>query len=160
MRLPFWAFDLAAITRDVLHARRQQAEYRQVHIDTDIQPAAVSGDPRLIEQLIQNLIGNAIGHNTVGGAIRVATASHEGEAVLVVSNDGPSIPTTELERLFRPFERLEPGRRHHETGHGLGLSIVDTNSGRPRRRHWRPQQTSRRALDRNHLPTSEPHATR
>jgi signal transduction histidine kinase len=118
-------FDLAAITNDVLHAQHQQAEYRQVRIDTDNQPATMRGDPRLIEQLIQNLIDNAILHNIIGGEIHVATASHEGEAVLSVSNDGPSISTTELERLFRPFERLEPGRRHHETGHGLGLSIVE-----------------------------------
>lgn len=118
-------FDLAAITRNVLQVHRQQAEYRQVHIDTDIQPAVVIGDARLIEQLIQNLIENAILHNIVDGNVHVATASHEGEAVLAVSNDGPNIPTTELERLFRPFERLEPGRRHHRTGHGLGLSIVE-----------------------------------
>ena len=117
--------NLAAITHDVLHAQRQQAESRQVHIDTDLQRATLSGDPRLIEQLIQNLIDNAIIHSTVGGGIQVATASHEGNAVLTVSNDGPSIPATEVERLFRPFERLEPGRRHYKTGHGLGLSIVD-----------------------------------
>ena len=85
----------------------------------------VSGDTRLIGQLIQNLIDNAILHNVVGGEIHVATASREGEAVLAVSNDGPSIPTSELERLFRPFERLEPGRRHHHTGHGHGLSVVE-----------------------------------
>ena len=118
-------FDLAAITRDVLQAHRQQAEHRQVRIDTDIQPAVMSGDVRLIEQLIQNLIDNAILHNIVGGEIHIATESHEGEAVLAASNDGPSIPTAELERLFRPFERLEPGRRHHQTGHGLGLSVVE-----------------------------------
>jgi signal transduction histidine kinase len=118
--------DLAAITHDVLQVERQKAEHRQVHIDADIQPAAVSGDTRLIGQLIQNLIDNAILHNNiVGGEIHVATASREGEAVLAVSNDGPSIPTSELERLFHPFERLEPGRRHHQTGHGLGLSIVE-----------------------------------
>jgi signal transduction histidine kinase len=117
--------DLAAITHDVLLAELQQAEYRQVHIEADIQPAAVSGDTRLIGQLIQNLVGNAILHNIVGGDIHVATATREGEAVLAVSNDGPSIPTSELERLFRPFERLEQGRRHHQSGHGLGLSIVE-----------------------------------
>ena len=149
-------FDLAAITRDVLHAQRQQAEHRQVHIDTDIQPAVVSGDARLIEQLIQNLIDNAILHNIVGGEIHVATASHEGEAVLAVSNDGPSIPTTELERLFRPFERLEPGRRHHTDRPRPRPLHRRGHSHRPRRRHHRPQQTSRRALDRNHLPTSGP----
>jgi signal transduction histidine kinase len=117
--------DLAAIAADVLRAQRQHAERRGLHIDTDIQTAEVSGDPRLIEQLVQNLIDNAVLHNTVGGEVNVSTASHTEKAVLSVSNDGPIIPPTELERLFRPFERLEPGRRHHNTGHGLGLSIVE-----------------------------------
>ena len=117
--------DLAAITHDTLHAQRQQARQRDVHIDTDVKPATVDGDPRLIEQLIQNLLDNAILHNTTGGNVHLTTATENGHGVLAISNDGPLIPPTELERLFRPFERLEPGRRHHKTGHGLGLSIVE-----------------------------------
>jgi len=96
-----------------------------VHIGTDIKPATVDGDPRLIEQLIQNLIDNAILHNMTGGNVHLITAMQDGHGVLAISNDGPLIPPTELERLFRPFERLEPGRLHRKTGHGLGLSIVD-----------------------------------
>jgi signal transduction histidine kinase len=40
-----------------------------------------------------------------------------------VTNTGPMIPLAEIERLFQPFQRLDPGRTHHN-GHGLGLSIV------------------------------------
>jgi signal transduction histidine kinase len=118
-------FDLAPIAHAVFHTQRQQMEQRMLHIDTDIKPAIAGGDPRLIEQLIRNLVENAILHNTVGGEIHIHTVTKEGHGVLTVFNDGPIIPATELERLFRPFERLEPGRRHHQTGHGLGLSIVD-----------------------------------
>jgi signal transduction histidine kinase len=117
--------DLAAIAHDALHAQRQQVQQREVHIDPDIKPATVDGDPRLIEELIQNLIDNAILHNTTGGNVHLITATEDGHGVFAISNDGPLIPPTELERLFRPFERLEPGRLHHKTGHGLGLSIVD-----------------------------------
>jgi signal transduction histidine kinase len=117
--------DLASIAVDVLDAQREQVDRSGLHITTDFSPALAEGDLRLIEQLLQNLIDNAILHNTDGGAIHVATASRAGKAVLSVSNDGPTIPPTELERLFLPFERLEPGRRHHKTGHGLGLSIVE-----------------------------------
>ena len=85
----------------------------------------MGGDRRLIEQLISNLVDNAIHHNTARGEVHLTTATEAGHGVMTVSNDGPIIPTTELERLFRPFERLEPGRRHHKTGQGLGLSIVD-----------------------------------
>jgi signal transduction histidine kinase len=120
--------DLASIATDALHAQRQAAERRREHITTDISPAVTEGDPRLIEQLVHNLLENAVLHNTVDGEIHVATAAHADKAVLSVSNDGPTIPPTELERLFLPFERLEPGRRHHKTGHGLGLSIVVATS--------------------------------
>jgi signal transduction histidine kinase len=118
-------FDLAPIAHHVLHAERQQAERRGLHVSTEIKPAIVGGDHRLVEQLIRNLVENAILHNTVGGEVHLATATEAGQAVIAVSNDGPVIPSTDLGRLFRPFERLEPGRRHHKTGHGLGLSIVD-----------------------------------
>lgn len=119
-------FDLAPIAHRVLDAQRQQAEERALHINTNINTAIVGGDSRLIEQLIRNLLDNAILHNTAGGELHIATATEAGNGVLVVFNDGPIIPTTELERLFRPFERLEPGRRHNNNGHGLGLSIVDS----------------------------------
>jgi signal transduction histidine kinase len=118
------AVDLAPIARAVLRAESQQAEQRTLHINTEIEPAVVSGDPGLLEQLIRNLIDNAINHNTSGGEVHFATTTNDGNAVVSVSNDGPLIPPTQLDRLFRPFERLEPGRRHHKNGHGLGLSIV------------------------------------
>lgn len=118
--------DLARIARDILQAQQRHAERRGLRITTDITRAVVTGDPRLVEQLVRNLVDNAILHNVDRGAIQLTTtvtdASH---GVITVANDGPAIPATELERLFRPFERLAPGRRHHKTGHGLGLSIVE-----------------------------------
>jgi signal transduction histidine kinase len=41
-----------------------------------------------------------------------------------VTNTGPLIAPSEIDRLFRPFQRLDPRRTHHKNGHGLGLSIV------------------------------------
>jgi len=119
------AVDLAPIAHAVLRAESPQAEQRSLHITTEIEPAVVSGEPGLLEQLIRNLIDNAINHNTAGGEVHFATATNDGNVVVSVSNDGPLIPPTQLDRLFRPFERLEPGRRHHKNGHGLGLSIVE-----------------------------------
>jgi signal transduction histidine kinase len=118
-------FDLAPIAQAILDAHRPQADELGLQIDSDIKPASVGGDPRLIEQMIGNLVDNAILHNTRGGSLQLTTATEAGQGVLMISNDGPIIPTNELERLFRPFERLEPGRRQHQAGHGLGLSIVD-----------------------------------
>lgn len=117
--------DLGSIASDILQAQQHHAKRRGLRISTDITPALVDGDPRLVQQLIRNLVDNAILHNIEGGVIQLSTATEAGHGVIAVTNDGPIIPTTELDRLFRPFERLEPGRRHHKSGHGLGLSIVE-----------------------------------
>jgi signal transduction histidine kinase len=118
-------FDLGPIANEVLRSESHFAERRGLGIDTDLEPAVVDGAAPLIEQLIRNLVDNAILHNVAGGSIHLTTKTEAGQGVIAVYNDGPIIPTSELERLFRPFERLESGRRHHKTGHGLGLSIVD-----------------------------------
>jgi signal transduction histidine kinase len=95
-----------------------------VHLETELRPAPVDGDPRLIERLAANLVDNAIGHNLSGGRIHISTEAAGGTAVLTVTNTGPIVPATEIDRLFQPFQRLDPRRGLHTNGHGLGLSIV------------------------------------
>jgi signal transduction histidine kinase len=116
--------DLTAATEQVLAARRPEIERRDLQLNTMLGPAAVDGDPQLIERLVANLIDNAIVHNVVGGRIDVATATEAGQAVLSVANDGPVIAPEELDRLQQPFQRLGAARTSQGDGHGLGLSIV------------------------------------
>jgi signal transduction histidine kinase len=73
---------------------------------------------------VTNLIDNAVRHNVPGGDLRVATGTSNGRAVLSVTNSGPVIPATEVDRLFQPFQRLGPRPARRDGGHGLGLSIV------------------------------------
>ncbi|MGH2717964.1 MAG: sensor histidine kinase [Actinomycetota bacterium] len=115
--------DLAALVSTVL-AERGEADPLGVHVETAIAPAGVDGDPRLLESLVANLVDNALTHNVEGGRVSVSTAVRQGRAVLGVSNTGPVIPASEIERLFQPFQRLDPRRIHRNKGHGLGLSIV------------------------------------
>ena len=71
-----------------------------------------------------NLVDNAVRHNTTGGRIEVATISAPGRAIITVSNTGPTIPPSEIDRLFEPFQRAGSQRVGHTDGHGLGLAIV------------------------------------
>ena len=87
-------------------------------------PAPLEGDPLLVERLVANLLTNAVRHNVVDGRVEVVTEVTEGRAVLSVTNSGPLIPPAEVDRLFQPFQRLDPRRAHYKDGHGLGLSIV------------------------------------
>jgi len=116
--------DLADICRTVLARPGLDTERLALHVETAIRAAPLDGDPRLIERLVTNLVDNAIGHNIAGGHVQISTDTTDGKAVLTVTNTGPIIPASELDRLFQPFQRLDPRRTHHNIGHGLGLSIV------------------------------------
>ena len=116
--------DLAAITSAALAAARPAISRLGLHVHADIQPAALDGDPLLVQQLAANLIDNAVQHNIPGGDIQVTTTTGPAGAVLSVANSGQPIPPAEVDRLFQPFQRLGPRPARRDGGHGLGLSIV------------------------------------
>lgn len=111
--------DLAAIAAAAVAA----ADHDGLQLDTTLGPARTTGNPRLVERLVANLVANAIHHNVAGGSVGVTTETHGGRAILTVTNTGPTIPPSELDRLFQPFQRLD-GARTSTSGFGLGLSIV------------------------------------
>ena len=117
-------FDLAAIAAEILEARRPEAEDKGLHLDARLEPALTSGDPRLGERLVANLVDNAARHNIPGGRIELATVTRGGKAVLTVLNTGPVIRPDDLDRLYQPFQRLDTDRNGDQSGLGLGLSIV------------------------------------
>ena len=112
--------DLRAITREALHA----VDDESLTIVTRLEPAATSGDPRLLERLVANLVTNAARYNTPNGRIEARTETRAGRVVLTIDNTGPTIPPDDLDRLFQPFQRLQTERTNGTGGLGLGLSIV------------------------------------
>ena len=116
--------DLAAIASTALAGARAAVSRQGLHVHADLQPAALDGDPLLVQQLVTNLIDNAVRHNVPGGDIQVAIGTSGGSAVVSVTNSGPVISAAEVDRLFQPFQRLGPRPARHDGGHGLGLSIV------------------------------------
>jgi len=116
--------DLAAITNGALAAARLAISLLGLRVQASIQPAGLDGDPLLIQQLVTNLVDNAVRHNVPGGDIQVATTTSRAGAVLSVTSSGQVIPAAEVDRLFQPFQRLGPRPARRDGGHGLGLSIV------------------------------------
>ncbi|HET9081052.1 MAG TPA: HAMP domain-containing sensor histidine kinase [Trebonia sp.] len=118
------SLDLAAVAGAALAAIHPAISRLGLHVQTDIRPAALNGDPLLVERLVTNLVDNAVRHNVAGGDVRVATGTSDGRAVLSVASSGPVIPAAEVDRLFQPFQRFGPRPARRDGGHGLGLSIV------------------------------------
>ena len=116
--------DLAAVVAATLLDLQPEINRLRIHIEKVTTPAWLHGDPLLLERLIANLLTNAVRHNVPDGHVEVLTATKEGQALLSVTNTGPLIAPGEVDRLFQPFQRLDPRRAHHKDGHGLGLSIV------------------------------------
>ena len=85
-------FDLATLVGRVLHARQSEARDRQLVLSPALAPAPGSGDPRLAERLIANLVDNALRHNAPGGYVEVVTGTRSSRAVLSVINTGPVVP--------------------------------------------------------------------
>ncbi|NUR70699.1 MAG: HAMP domain-containing histidine kinase [Hamadaea sp.] len=110
--------DLATAVEDAL----ETVEYGNRVVHADLEPAATTGDPVLLERLAANLIDNAIRYNLPGGQVWITTCLTDGQAVLEVVNTGPFVLAERVDDLFKPFQRLHDGTTRD--GLGLGLAIV------------------------------------
>jgi signal transduction histidine kinase len=86
--------------------------------------AWVTGSQALLSRMVENVIGNAVGHNASGGWIAVTTRASGGWARLVVENGGEVLDQRQVSELSEPFRRLGADRTGSDQGSGLGLSIV------------------------------------
>jgi len=93
--------------------------------DTSSQGGAwVAGSQALLSRMVENVIDNAVCHNTPGGWIAIATGARGGRARLVLENGGRVLDQQQVTGLSQPFRRLEADRIGTDKGSGLGLSIV------------------------------------
>jgi len=102
-------------------ARRSTERGLPVHLETTPLPP-VPVRPRALERALSNLMDNARKYG--GQTVILRSTVENGQVVLAVLDDGPGIPDSEMERLKRPFTRLEHARSN-TTGTGLGLAIVE-----------------------------------
>jgi two-component system sensor histidine kinase TctE len=96
----------------------------QSHIDLgiDVTAASIAADPALIDDLLSNLVDNALKYTPAGGSVTASTGHVNGKAHITVEDTGPGIPEADRERVRQRFYRLPNSPGH---GSGLGLAIVD-----------------------------------
>ena len=87
-------------------------------------PLEIVADPRLMRQILVNLISNAIKFNPAGGTVTVAAARTETELEFSVTDTGIGIEAADQERIFGEFEQISAGYDRNQQGTGLGLALT------------------------------------
>jgi signal transduction histidine kinase len=126
-------FDAREPVRNIAELYAQTTATHELSVEVPNEPVVVLGDVLRFEQVLSNLLMNAIKYSPGGGRVGVTLQPRAGEAELAVSDHGIGIAAEELPRLFQPFRRLARAK-DAIPGAGLGLSsvrrIVDAHHGR------------------------------
>jgi signal transduction histidine kinase len=94
----------------------------ELHFEAEPRPFPTQANPIMVNELLANLIDNAIRYNQSGGSVIVRLTDTDGKHVVSVEDDGPGIPDAERDKVFTRFYRLN--RDQGRVGSGLGLAIV------------------------------------
>jgi signal transduction histidine kinase len=128
--------DLVALCRRVATRLQRTASRHTLSFETPLQHLVAQVDPERIEQVLDNLLSNALKYSPEGGPIQVMLReSSEGQmAKLSVADHGIGIPAQQQSRIFGRFERADNGRAYSIGGTGLGLylsrALVEQQGGR------------------------------
>ncbi|MBC1970601.1 PAS domain-containing protein [Listeria marthii] len=87
-------------------------------------PVTIETDRDKLQQILINLLSNAINYTPVDGKVEVKLIDHEAEVIIEVTDNGIGIPAKDIDRVFERFYRVDKARSRHSGGTGLGLSIV------------------------------------
>lgn len=115
--------DLSALTRKVAEGLAPMAEQSGLKLSFEGKEVTVSGVPSILEEVVYNLIDNAI-HYSEKGTIEVRVKKEPGMAVLAVRDEGIGIPKEHQEQVFERFYRVDKSHSRDSGGTGLGLAIV------------------------------------
>jgi two-component system sensor histidine kinase ResE len=119
-------FATSRVFEHVVDRHEQEAKARDIQLTTRVTPGAdqMVGDPDRIEQVIENLVANALRHTPDGGTIEVGAAVVGDSIRLSVVDSGEGIPPEHVPHVFDRFYKVDQARANGATGSGLGLSIA------------------------------------
>ena len=129
LEMPMEAVDLSATAREAVRQLEDAADSRNVQIDLHAESYILQGVPRLLHEIVYNLVENAIKYNAPGGTVTVSVRKTENGGELKVSDTGIGIPPEHQNRVFGRFYRVDKSHSKESGGTGLGLSIVKHAAG-------------------------------
>src|SRR5262249_38960273 len=112
-------FEARALIDEAVALIALGAEVRHVRIEVDAH-GELNVDKKLFLRTLGNVLENALKYSPEGGSVRVQCQAH----TVVVEDQGPGVPESELANIFRPFYRVDSARARESGGTGLGLAIV------------------------------------
>jgi two-component system, OmpR family, phosphate regulon sensor histidine kinase PhoR len=116
--------ELSPLVNDVILSLAAKASSRDITVTNQVpRDKLIFVDPRRLEQMLTNLVDNAIKFNRDGGVVTI-TCETDARTRILVNDTGEGIPTQHLERLFERFYRVDRARSRDMGGTGLGLAIV------------------------------------
>jgi len=103
--------------------------YRTKGVDLEVsaesEPCRILGDEMRLQQVLANLLDNALRHTPCGGSVRVSVTRGSDIVRITVTDTGEGIPRSQLDSVFRRFHRVDPSRGSGDgSGSGLGLTIA------------------------------------
>ena len=120
---------LSDIVHNIITTLMPIADAKNVTIESHLEEACtILGDMEGVNQIISNLIDNAIKYNNVGGTLRIYLYTNHGKCTFITDDTGIGIAPEERENIFKRFYRVDKSRKHDgRGGSGLGLAIVKRN---------------------------------
>ena len=117
--------DLASVAHRVADLSRTLAEAKDIALELEAEPGLppVAADEPKIEQVVTNLVTNAIKYAPQGTTVTLRAGPRTGSVCVSIADEGPGIPAEQLERLFEPFQTAEAKPTAGERSTGLGLYI-------------------------------------
>lgn len=118
------AVSYSKVLEYVLIGYQNPAKAKSISIQLDLSNQQVVGDPSRLEQVLNNLVSNAIKYATPNTIVTIREAVYEDTVRLNIRNIGEAIPEAEMNMLFKPFSKLSTRPTAGEHSSGLGLWIV------------------------------------
>ncbi|MGI9576241.1 ATP-binding protein [Alloalcanivorax xenomutans] len=123
LRYHFTRVGLDALCEDAVDAVRPAMQRHGLTLLTTLPPAALSGDPVRLRQLLDNLLHNSLKYTDQGGEVQLVLDDEQDHWRLTINDTAPGVPEEALPKLFDHLFRVESSRNRRTGGAGLGLAI-------------------------------------
>jgi two-component system sensor histidine kinase CpxA len=118
--------ELEELVQEVARDAAFEAQTRTSQVECEIlDELPVHGDPALLHSALENVVRNATRYTPGGTTVKIRAERSGNEAVVLVTDCGPGVPHHELQKIFRPFYRIDDSRVRNTGGVGLGLAITE-----------------------------------